>query len=182
MDDDAAAVTQHRTSTRTRRVASKMEVALTDTNSRAQAALARLDALESDNVGIEAIEVDDDDEASLDEEDQVFSQKKQPKGSKRKTRQAKALEKLESARKLPRSFLEVLQELHLFQANLEALPYHVPTYLRAVVGPPNLAARRHFCSVCGYFANYTCTLCGARFCSCHCRKVHSDTRCQKFVA
>ncbi|KAG6751370.1 hypothetical protein POTOM_045904 [Populus tomentosa] len=103
----------------------------------------------------------------------VYIQKKQ-KGTKRKTRQAKALE---NARKAPRNFLELLHE-----ANLEALPPHVPSYLRAAVGPPSSTCRRHFCTVCGFTSNYTCAKCGMRFCSIRCQKIHDDTRCQKFVA
>ncbi|KAG0469129.1 hypothetical protein HPP92_018457 [Vanilla planifolia] len=162
-----------RTSARTRKVASKMVAALASTDNRTQAALARLEALESDNAGLEPAEVNDDGEASLDDEDQVYIQKKQ-KGNKRKTRQAKALEK---ARRAPRSFLEILNE-----ANLESLPPHVPTYLRAAVGPPSSSSRRHFCTVCGFIANYTCVRCGVRFCSCRCQVIHNDTRCLKFVA
>ncbi|KAG0467496.1 hypothetical protein HPP92_019076 [Vanilla planifolia] len=162
-----------RTSARTRKVASKMVAALASTDNRTQAALARLEALESDNAGLEPAEVNDDGDASLDDEDQVYIQKKQ-KGNKRKTRQAKALEK---ARRAPRSFLEILNE-----ANLESLPPHVPTYLRAAVGPPSSSSRRHFCTVCGFIANYTCVRCGVRFCSCRCQVIHNDTRCLKFVA
>ncbi|MBA0582702.1 hypothetical protein Gorai_024837 [Gossypium raimondii] len=99
---------------------------------------------------------------------------KRSKGTKRKTRQAKALE---NARKAPRSFLELLHE-----ANLESLPPHVPSYLRAAVGPPSSTSRRHFCSVCGFSAKYTCVTCGMRFCSCRCQNIHNDTRCMKFVA
>ncbi|RWW53332.1 hypothetical protein BHE74_00040181 [Ensete ventricosum] len=91
---------------------------------------------------------------------------------KRKTRQAKALE---NAKKAPRTFIELLQE-----ANLEALPPHVPSYLRAAVGPPSTSSRRHFCTVCGDAANYTCVRCGVRFCSCRCQVIHNDTRCLKF--
>ncbi|MCO5558874.1 hypothetical protein L7F22_012463 [Adiantum nelumboides] len=137
-------------------------------------ALARLDALESDNIAMELVDVDDDDEVSLEDEEHeslVYQRR-----HKRETRQARALEKLATAKKA-RSFLDLLHE-----ANLEALPSHVPTYLRAAVGPPSSSARRHFCSVCGYFANYTCTVCGARFCCIRCQKIHTDTRCQKFVA
>lgn len=176
MDDQPPPFTLRRASNRARKVAPKMGAALSDANNRSQAALARLDALETDNIGVELVDADDDDEASLDDEDQVFSQRKQLKGAKRKTRQARALEKLESAKKT-RSFLDLLQE-----ANLEALPTHVPTYLKAAVGSPSSSARRHFCTVCGFFANYTCTVCGARFCCRRCQKIHSDTRCQKFVA
>eukprot|EP01018_Ginkgo_biloba_P013855 Gb_04935 [translate_table: standard] len=174
MDDDSLGIASRRSSTRIRKVAPKMGAALASADNRTQAALARLDALENDNVGVEVVDVDDDEDASLDEEEQVFSQKKQSRNSKRKTRQAKALE---SAKKAPRTFLELLQE-----ANLEALPAHVPTYLRAAVGPPSSTARRHFCSVCGYIAPYTCVQCGARFCSCRCQVIHTDTRCLKFVA
>ncbi|KAI5066144.1 hypothetical protein GOP47_0018768 [Adiantum capillus-veneris] len=137
-------------------------------------AIARLDALESDNIAMELVDVDDDEDVSLEDEEHeslVYQRR-----HKRETRQARALEKLASAKKT-RSFLDLLHE-----ANLEALPSHVPTYLRAAVGPPSSSARRHFCSVCGYFANYTCTICGARFCCIRCQKIHTDTRCQKFIA
>ncbi|XP_062017513.1 SWR1 complex subunit 6 [Rosa rugosa] len=172
MDDDVSAPFR-RSSSRNRKVASKMAAALMSTDNRTQAALARLEALENDNAGLETVEVNDDDEASLDDEDQGYIQKKQPKGTKRKTRQAKALE----ARKAPRTFLELLHE-----ANLESLPPHVPSYLKAAVGPPSSTSRRHFCTVCGSAGNYTCVRCGMRFCSCRCQNIHNDTRCQKFVA
>lgn len=130
----------------------------------------------------------------------VYMQKRQSKGTKRKTRQAKALE---NARKAPRTFLELLNEViteillnlyfyfklllwYLFdwqlQANLEPLPPHVPSYLKAAVGPPSSISRRHFCTVCGCAARYTCVKCGTRFCSCRCQNIHNDTRCLKFVA
>ncbi|KAB2038763.1 hypothetical protein ES319_D03G166700v1 [Gossypium barbadense] len=172
MDDDNSNALR-RMSTRTRKVAPKMAAALGSSDNRSQAALARLEALENDNAGIEAVEMNDDDEASLDEDDQAYMQKRS-KGAKRKTRQAKALE---NARKAPRSFLELLHE-----ANLESLPPHVPSYLRAAVGPPSSTSRRHFCSVCGFSAKYTCVTCGMRFCSCRCQNIHNDTRCMKFVA
>ncbi|KAL2555918.1 SWR1 complex subunit 6 [Forsythia ovata] len=128
-----------RMSTRSRKVAPKMAAALASSDNRTQAMLARLEALENDNAGMEMVQNDEDDEASLDEDDQVY-QKKQSKSTKRKTRQAKALE---DAKKAPRTFLELLNE-----ANLESLPPHVPSYLRAAVGPPSSVARRHFCTVC----------------------------------
>ncbi|KAJ3680897.1 hypothetical protein LUZ60_015386 [Juncus effusus] len=166
-----------RTSSRTRKMATKMTAALASTDNRNQAAIARLEALESDNAGIEVMEVNDGEYDSMDEDDeQVFGQKKQTKSSatKRKTRQAKALE---NAKRAPRSFMEVLHE-----ANLESLPPHVPTYLKAAVGPPSTSSRRHFCTVCGNTASYTCIRCGVRFCSCRCQVIHNDTRCLKFVA
>ncbi|KAF3454851.1 hypothetical protein FNV43_RR05299 [Rhamnella rubrinervis] len=172
MDEDASNPFR-RMSSRTRKVASKMAAALASSDNRTQAALARLEALENDNGVIEAVEINDDDEASLDDDDQVYMQKKQSKSMKRKTRQAKALE----ARKAPRTFIELLHE-----ANLESWPPHVPSYIRAAVGPPSSTSRRHFCAVCGSAANYSCVRCGTRFCSCRCQNIHNDTRCLKFVA
>ncbi|KAG2672983.1 hypothetical protein I3760_13G068100 [Carya illinoinensis] len=173
MDEDNSSPFR-RMSSRTRKVAPRMVAALANSDNRAQAALARLEALENDNAGMETIEINEDDDTSLDDEDQVYMHKRQSKGTKRKTRQAKALE---NARKAPRTFAELLHE-----ASLETLPSHVPSYLRAAVGPPSSTSRRHFCTVCGYAASYTCVKCGMRFCSCRCQNIHNDTRCLKFVA
>ncbi|CAA2990064.1 SWR1 complex subunit 6 [Olea europaea subsp. europaea] len=101
-----------RMSTRSRKVAPKMAAALASSDNRTQAMLARLEALENDNAGMEMVQNDDDDEASLDEDDQVY-QKKQSKSTKRKTRQAKALE---DAKKAPRTFLELLNEVKIMKA------------------------------------------------------------------
>jgi len=177
MDENGESSVARRASSRARKIAPKVGAALMDTNMRAQAALARLDALEKDNAVYEAIELEDEDEASMDDEEQRPTQKKAPKGSKRKTRQARALEQVASTKKAPRSFLDLLQE-----ANLESLPPNAPSYLRAAVGPPSVGSRRHFCSVCGYTAPYTCPRCGARFCCARCQTLHNDTRCQKFLA
>ncbi|KNA15259.1 hypothetical protein SOVF_099730 [Spinacia oleracea] len=173
MEDDAS-VAFRRTSTRSRKVATKMVAALASSDNRTQAALARLEALENDNGGVETVEINDDDEASLDDDEEAYIQKKQSLSMKRKTRQGKARE---NARKTPRTFLELVHE-----ANLEAFPPHVPNYLRAAVGPPSVTSRRHFCTVCGFTANYTCVRCGVRFCCIRCQKIHNDTRCLKFVA
>ncbi|KAM7256071.1 hypothetical protein ACFE04_011812 [Oxalis oulophora] len=140
-DDNNNASSARRMSSRNRKMATKMAAALASTDNRTQAALARLEALENDNAAIETVELNSDDEASLDDDDQVYSQKKQAKGTKRTTRQAKALA---NAKKAPRTFLELLQE-----SNLESLPSHVPTYLRAAVGPPSSTCRRHFCTAAG---------------------------------
>ncbi|CAM8950267.1 unnamed protein product [Rhodiola kirilowii] len=61
MEEDGS----RRMSSRTRKVASKMIAALQRSDNRAQAILARLDALENDNAGLETVEVNDDEEASL---------------------------------------------------------------------------------------------------------------------
>lgn len=172
--DDEAAISARRTSTRTRKVASRMVAALASSDNRTQAALARLEALESDNAAFEVADANEDEDVSLDEDDGHGFVKKQSKSMKRKTRQAKALE---NAKKAPRTFMEILHE-----ANLESLPPHVPSYLTAAVGPPSSTVRRYFCTVCGYTANYTCVRCGMRFCAIKCQNIHNDTRCQKFVA
>lgn len=173
MDEDGSSSIR-RMSTRARKVAPKMAAALASSDNRTQAILARLDALENDNAAIEAVQpIDDDDEASLDDDDQVYS-KRQSKSTKRKTRQAKALA---NAKRAPRTFIELLHE-----ANLDLLPPHVPSYLRAAVGPPSSTSRRHFCTVCGFAGNYTCVQCGMRFCCIRCQNIHNDTRCLKFVA
>ncbi|XP_057472383.1 SWR1 complex subunit 6-like isoform X1 [Actinidia eriantha] len=172
MDEDTSNPLR-RMSSRTRKVASKMVAALASSDNRTQAALARLEALENDNAGMEMVEINSDDDASLDDEDQVYV-KRQSKSTKRKTRQAKALE---NAKKAPRTFFELLHE-----ANLESLPPHVPSYLRAAVGPPSSTSRRHFCTVCGFTAKYSCVRCGMRYCAIRCQNIHNDTRCLKFVA
>ncbi|CAN6440206.1 unnamed protein product [Victoria cruziana] len=172
MDEDGSG-SYRRISVRNRKVAAKMSAALASSDNRMQAALARLEALENDYGGVETMEIDDDEDASLDEDDQGYGQRKQ-KGARRRTRQARALE---NAKKAPKYFLDMLHE-----ANLEALAPNIPSYLTAAVGPPNSSSRRHFCSVCGYVANYTCVQCGTRFCSRRCQAVHNDTRCLKFVA
>ncbi|TVU27415.1 hypothetical protein EJB05_30024 [Eragrostis curvula] len=95
-----------RTSARTRRMATRMASALASSNNRTQAALARLEALESDNAGVEVVDLNDDEYGSTDEEDPVLMQKKQSKNMKRKTRQGKAMEK-----RAARSFMYVLHEV-----------------------------------------------------------------------
>ncbi|CAN6440205.1 unnamed protein product [Victoria cruziana] len=139
MDEDGSG-SYRRISVRNRKVAAKMSAALASSDNRMQAALARLEALENDYGGVETMEIDDDEDASLDEDDQGYGQRKQ-KGARRRTRQARALE---NAKKAPKYFLDMLHE-----ANLEALAPNIPSYLTAAVGPPNSSSRRHFCSVCG---------------------------------
>ncbi|KAJ6693693.1 hypothetical protein OIU85_004467 [Salix viminalis] len=120
---------------------------------------------------MEIVEAVDDDEASLGDDDDVYIQKKQ-KGTKRKTRQTKALE---NARKAPINFLELLHE-----ANLEALPPHVPSYMRAAMGPPS--STWHFYTVCGFTSNYTYAKCGMPFVQSDARKYMMIPCCLKFVA
>ncbi|KAF2290268.1 hypothetical protein GH714_006908 [Hevea brasiliensis] len=64
MDDDVSN-SFRRTSSRTRKVAPRMAAALASSDNRTQAAIARLEALENDYAGMEMVETNDDDEASL---------------------------------------------------------------------------------------------------------------------
>lgn len=48
--------------------------------------------------------------------------------------------------------------------------------------PDSKIAERHFCSVCGFPSNYTCTVCGTRYCCIRCLGVHKDTRCLKWTS
>ncbi|CAG7837278.1 unnamed protein product, partial [Allacma fusca] len=55
-----------------------------------------------------------------------------------------------------------------------------PNYLTAEA-PSNLP-QRHFCTVCGFPAPYTCVNCGAKYCQIRCYSTHQDTRCLKWTA
>lgn len=48
--------------------------------------------------------------------------------------------------------------------------------------PESQMPERHFCAVCGFPSNYTCTVCGTRYCSIRCLGIHQDTRCLKWTA
>uniref|UniRef100_A0A6N2KUL8 Uncharacterized protein n=1 Tax=Salix viminalis TaxID=40686 RepID=A0A6N2KUL8_SALVM len=90
MEDDVLNLFR-KMSMRTRKIAPNMEAALASNDNRTHvsAAFARLDALENDYTGMEAVE-------AVDDNDEVYIQKKQ-KGTKCKTRQAKALENVSKA-------------------------------------------------------------------------------------
>lgn len=69
----------------------------------------------------------------------------------------------------------------------------VPNYSSAASPPPESVTdkssgriliqipQRHFCSVCGFQAPYTCVTCGHRYCSVSCLANHRDTRCLKWT-
>lgn len=52
----------------------------------------------------------------------------------------------------------------------------------SVVAPESKLPERHFCAVCGFPSNYTCTVCGTRYCCIRCLGIHQDTRCLKWTA
>ncbi|TGZ83434.1 hypothetical protein EX30DRAFT_339610 [Ascodesmis nigricans] len=51
-------------------------------------------------------------------------------------------------------------------------------YARAV-SRPSKQAERKFCEICGYWGNYRCGKCGARYCDTHCMALHLETACNK---
>jgi zinc finger HIT domain-containing protein 1 len=53
---------------------------------------------------------------------------------------------------------------------------------RQCTAPPSRYPAVKFCGVCGLFSKYTCTKCGAFFCSIPCRNTHVETRCKKWVS
>ncbi|XP_040563583.1 zinc finger HIT domain-containing protein 1 isoform X3 [Lepeophtheirus salmonis] len=55
-----------------------------------------------------------------------------------------------------------------------------PNYIRAQA-PPSAKAPRRFCAVCGDFYKYTCSSCGAYYCSIRCEETHRETRCLKWT-
>lgn len=99
--------------------------------------------------------------------------KKKIGGGMRKTRGMLA----DKTRGGPKGFKDMLEE-----AELDQLPPNEPSYLTATVGPPSTTSTRKFCSVCGDKSPYTCTRCGARYCTTRCYVIHTDTRCLKFIA
>lgn len=77
--------------------------------------------------------------------------------------------------KYKKNFGQLLEEdRQYFQETCE------PCYSNAQVGPSKMP-ERHFCAVCGFPSDYTCTSCGTRFCSMRCLGVHQDTRCLKWT-
>lgn len=52
----------------------------------------------------------------------------------------------------------------------------------SVAAPESKLPERHFCAVCGFPSNYTCTVCGTRYCCIRCLGIHQDTRCLKWTA
>lgn len=77
--------------------------------------------------------------------------------------------------KYRKNFLQLLEEDKQYQQ------VEIPNYSNAQVGSSKFPDR-HFCAVCGFPSNYTCTSCGTRYCSVKCLGTHQDTRCLKWTA
>ncbi|GBG69906.1 hypothetical protein CBR_g4734 [Chara braunii] len=108
---DGEGMIERRSSARKRHIAPRL--AVVDDASRKQAATARLEALENDNGAFDGIE-DEDDDAYMGEDtelQEVFKQKRAK--PKRRTRQARALEKAGAKKKEAKTFADYLEELIL---------------------------------------------------------------------
>lgn len=78
--------------------------------------------------------------------------------------------------KYRKNFLQLLEEDRItFDETNE------PCYSSAQA-PESKQPERHFCAVCGFPSNYTCTVCGTRYCCIRCLGIHQDTRCLKWTA
>lgn len=78
--------------------------------------------------------------------------------------------------KYRKNFGQLLEEDRQFYQETNA-----PCYFSAQA-PSSKLPERHFCAVCGFPSNYTCTSCGTRYCCIRCLGVHQDTRCLKWTA
>lgn len=137
-----------------------------------------MDALENDAAVLDEGDFDDPDddefvlEDSNDEDEEMVGKKRKKKGKKGKRRGS-----IVGKGRGPKTLQDWID-----QDNLEDFPEYEPTYLSAVAQSEMTRSVRHFCSVCGQGAPYTCVRCGTRFCCLKCSVIHNETRCLKFTA
>lgn len=72
-----------------------------------------------------------------------------------------------------KNFVQLLEEEKCSAPN--------PPNYSSAQAPSSKFPCRHFCAVCGFFSNYNCISCGAKYCSIKCYGVHCDTRCLKWT-
>lgn len=132
----------------------------------------RLESLENDNFTQETVILEEVEQVEQDSDEPEFSTPKKKKKIRKKGKADKLKEKY---------FLRRNLETVLYSEKVDQLPPDVPSYYNCNAAPSK-KPKRHFCSICGYFANYTCTKCGMRFCCVKCKDSHEESRCQKFVA
>jgi zinc finger HIT domain-containing protein 1 len=140
---------------------------------------ARLDALEADNFGEEENrEEEDADDVYIDEE--IHQTNNTATNPQKRSGSKKAITGGGGGMKKKKKFKV---------KNLAQLVFEEFGTMEDVLKPPNywtIAAKastkpsRHFCCVCGYFAPYTCTRCGSRFCRARCGESHKESGCLKF--
>lgn len=78
--------------------------------------------------------------------------------------------------KYRKNLLQLLEDDRIAYEELDE-----PCYSSAQA-PESKMPERHFCAVCGFPSNYTCTVCGTRYCCIRCLGIHQDTRCLKWTA
>ncbi|KAJ8905272.1 hypothetical protein NDN08_001780 [Rhodosorus marinus] len=160
---------------RTRKLSKRVDVV--DLARRDELRLQRLDALEKDNYVEEVQDVKDDEYDPLLDDDEAEPVKVSSK--RRKTGRKRTEIIPQQGSKKPGIHRK---NASLFELDLtEEWSANVPLYL-SITAKPSRTPARAFCSVCGYCSKYKCTRCGSRYCSRKCLRVHSDTRCLKFLS
>jgi len=167
------AQSERRASGRIKELSKRVKIVDTETREelKQSARSARLEALESDNYH-EEVANDDDEYVDLVDDDDFL-------GPKKKRARKTAREMFKQTKKKKYSFPNFNTVLD--ESGIETLPPTIPNYYSAAAAPSKFPTK-FFCSVCGFFSNYSCTQCGARFCSVKCNATHKETRCLKFVA
>ncbi|CCI42802.1 unnamed protein product [Albugo candida] len=193
----AALSAQKRYSGRTTKLSKTMKHV--DEETRAIVRNARLESLEADNYGIDEADCITDqadlkDELYIDEKVKAVPKNNSPRVSKKpRDKIEKLLKARYPAKRLAQlvfeefghseaSFLASLsRKSSADQSNerYKSIWSSAPNYLTAAAKPSTTPAR-HFCCICGYFASYSCTRCGSRFCRIKCGDQHKKTGCLKF--
>ena len=143
-----------------------------DEETRLEARSKRLMALEADNYNEQQQQLDVSDDAYEDEDEQD-----KISGGRKALQKKKKSKSGHNARIYkPRSLDRIIDHQRQLLANGDN---SMTVCYASISAPPSTKPARHFCSVCGYFGNYTCTRCGMRFCCIKCNKNHKETRCLK---
>ena len=67
-----------------------------------------------------------------------------------------------------------------FQYESENVLYDYPNYNNIITKAKLIKPLYKICDVCFGFANYTCKICGDKYCSVDCYKIHKENKCTKF--
>jgi len=99
----------------------------------------------------------------------------------RMTRPVKSLERvlMDNGISMSSSAANVIAEEQSETQQQHQQQQRIVNYFSINALPPRIVIKRPFCSVCGYLGDYSCTRCGARFCSLRCNESHQETRCLK---
>lgn len=174
-----------RTSSRsTRKRKTSDRVRQIDASDIAAARHRRLDALESDNYAAEAeaetLAGEDEYDPDADSDDALSvaapsNSRRNMKRLRSAARSSKQKVKMVGIEKWNKSLAQAIEE-----EDVTLRPRAMVRY-EEIAAAPSSRPVRHFCSVCGYPAAYTCTRCMVRFCCVRCGNIHSETRCLKFT-